>query len=198
MARLAPLCLASLLAVACNGGGSASLAADFCDRRDECGELRGLTREACVAQEEAYLESLGDTRADCEATYEECLAGAICDDFRECWIDEVPEVCGCPDVFVRIVDPVDGQTITAADDADPSTGQLEYDVVVEAGCLEEAEQVELYLLAPTESSYGFATPDASGRAVIRVPLVIPDTHRFVARGTVTDVESAEISVDVSP
>ncbi len=179
------------------GGESGSVATATCERRDECGNLMGLSVDECVSLEEEYLASLGSQRGACEAAYDACLDGAICDDFRECHADIGPDVCGCPDVFVRLVDPVDGQTITPADDADPSDAQIQYDFVIETGCLEETEQVELVLLAPVMSSYGFGAPDARGVVVIRPPL-IPGENRFVARGTASGVMSAEITVTVAP
>lgn len=148
-------------------------------------------------REEQYLASLGDQRAACEAAWETCLDGAICDDFRECHAEIGRDVCGCPDLRVAIVDPVDGQTITAADDADPSDGQLQYDFVIETNCLEPDEQVELRLLEPAETAYGFGLPDARGVVVVRAPL-LPGTSRFVARGTVSAVRSAEIEITVAP
>ena len=195
-------CLLALLLPTCLGlgacGSSSSPAEATCARREECGNSEGLTLAECTAIEEDYLQSLGSQRGTCEQAYEECLGGAICDDFRECRLNIGPDVCGCPDVFVRILDPIDGQTITGADDADPSDATIQYDVVVEAGCLGETEQVELFLLQPVESSYGFGAPDARGRATIRVPF-IPGTNRFLARGsTMTTVTSSEVTVTVSP
>lgn len=185
------------LIAGCGDDGSVSPAAATCERRDECGNLMGLTVEECTSLEEDYLATLGDQRSTCESAYEACLEGAICDDFRECHADIGPETCGCPDVYVRLVDPVDGQTITAADDADPSDAQLQYDFVIETSCLEELEQVELVLLEPVESSYGFGMPDATGTATLRVPL-IPGTNRFLARGMTTAAQSAPVTVTVSP
>ncbi len=179
------------------GGEATSPAAATCERRGECGNLMGLGVEECTSLEESYLASLGAERAACEAAYEACLEGAICDDFRECHANIGREVCGCPDVYVRLVDPVDGQTITAADDADPSDGQLQYDFVIETSCLEELEQVELRLLEPAESSYGFGMPDARGAMTLRVPM-LPGTNRFLARSTTSGVQSAEITVTVTP
>ena len=185
---------ASLLLAACDAG---AVAEATCLRREECGNLMGLTVDECTAREEAYLDSLAGGRGACEAAWDACLDGAVCDDFRECHGNIGPETCGCPDVYVRILDPVDGQVITSADDVDPSDGTIQYDFVVEAGCLEEFEQVELRLLAPAMSSYGFGAPDAMGRATIRVPL-IPGENRFVARGMTTTATSDEITVNVSP
>lgn len=195
---LLALALLPSFALGACGSSGGSPAEATCARREECGNSMGLTITECTAIEEDYLASLGAQRATCEAAYDECLMGAICDDFRECHIDIGPETCGCPDVFVNILDPVDGQTITAADDADPSDSTIQYDVVVEAGCLGDLEQVELYLLEPVESSYGFGTLDARGRATIRVPF-IPGTNRFLARGsTMTTVTSSEVTVTVGP
>lgn len=177
----APLLLtAALLLTACTNTPDPS--AGTCERRMECGNLEGLTVEECAAAEQARLDRLsGDTRATCAAAIDACLDGATCDDFRACHADIDRTVCPCPDPSVRIVDPVDGQTIGAADDADPSDAQLQYDFVVETVCFEDLEQVELVLLDPVESSYGFGRPDMTGRATIRVPL-IPGANRFVARG----------------
>lgn len=195
LAKLGAFSLALTLA-ACNGGGP-STAAATCERRGECGNLMGLSVEECTTLEEEYLATLGGQRAGCEAAWEACLEGAICDDFRECHAEIGRDVCGCPDLRVTIVDPVDGQTLTAADDADPSDSQIQYDFVIETSCLEEAEQVELRLLEPVESSYGFGAPDARGVVTIRPPL-IPGTNRFFARGTISAVQSAEITITVSP
>ena len=180
-------------------GCTSSPAGGTCERRDECGNLEGLTLDECIANESTYLDTLsGADRSMCENALAACLEGEICDDFRECQANIDRTVCPCPDVSVNIVDPVAGQTITAADDVDPSDGTIQYDFIVETSCLEDLEQVELYLLAPVESSYGFGLPDMSGRATIRTPLVIPGEHRFVARGVTSTVMSAEITVDVSP
>lgn len=188
------LAFALLSITGCTGASSPAEAT--CQRRADCGDLVDLTVEECTELEDAYLSSLGGGRGACEEAWRECLDGEICDDFRVCHADIEPEVCGCPDVFVRIVDPVDGQSIGPADDADPSDSQVQYDFVIEAGCLEELEQVELRLLSPVESSYGFGAPDARGRVTIRVPL-IPGENRFVARGMATDVMSEEITVTAS-
>lgn len=159
-----------------------------CARREECGNLEGLTVEACAAAERALLDRLsGDARATCASAIDACLDGASCDDFRACHADIDRATCPCPDPSVTIVDPIDGQTIAAS----------EHDFVIDTVCLEDLEQVELFLLDPVESSYGFGRPDPAGRATIRVPL-IPGTNRFVARGTTTPVTSAEITVTVAP
>ena len=191
------LCIGLLLTACGDGAGSGSAAAATCERRDMCGNLGELSVDECTALEEDYLATLGGQRGTCEAAWDACLEGEVCDDFRECHANIGPETCGCPDVRVAILDPVDGQTITMEDDADPSTGELQYDFVVEASCLAEFEQVELFLLEPVESSYGFGAPDARGRATIRVPL-IPGSNRFVARGMTTDVSSSEVTVTVTP
>lgn len=149
--------------------------------------------------EEAHLDTLsGSDRSTCENALAVCLEGESCDDFRECQANIDRSVCPCPTVFVNIVDPVDGQMITSADDVDPSENGIQYDFVIETSCLEDLERVELYLLAPAESPFGFGLPDAAGRATIRTPLVIPAEHRFVARGVTTSVMSGEITIDVSP
>lgn len=191
------LLVASAVALlsACEGGPS--LANATCERRDACGNLDGLTVAECVEREESYLSTLGDGRGTCESAWEACLEGEMCDDFRECHGVITRATCGCPDLRVAILDPVDGQTVTAEDDADPSTGQLDYDFVVEASCLADLEPVELVLLEPAEASYGFGVPDARGRVTLRVPL-LPGTNRFIARGSSTAVMSAEITVTVSP
>lgn len=196
MLTRAPVALVALALAACSSSPDPS--GGTCERRDECGNLEGLTVDQCQAAEQEKLDRLsGDARATCASAIEACLDGATCDDFRACHADIDRSVCPCPDPSVRIVDPMDGQSIAAADDADPSDAQLQYDFVVETVCLEELEQVELVLLDPVESSYGFGRPDLSGRAVIRVPL-IPGSNRFVARGMTTAVTSAEVTVDVSP
>lgn len=195
-AHLAFFPLLGLLLLGCEGGDG-SIAEATCERRDACGNLMDLTVDECAMIEEDYLATLGAQRGTCEAAWDECLAGEVCDDFRECHGNITRETCGCPDLRVAILDPVDGQTITMEDDADPSTGEIQYDFVVEASCLEDLEQVELFILSPVESSYGFGAPDARGRATIRVPL-IPGENRFVARGMTSDVSSAEITVTVSP
>lgn len=187
--------VSTLLAAAC----SSSPAGGTCERRDECMNLDGLTVAECTAIEETYFDTLsGSDRSMCEAALAVCLEGEICDDFRECQANIDRTVCPCPNVFVNLVDPVEGQMITTADDVDPAEGGIQYDFVIETGCLEDLEQVELQLLAPVDSSYGFGLPDMSGRAVIRTPLIIPGEHRFVVRGVTTSVMSAEVTIDVSP
>lgn len=183
LARLAALVV---LTTACASPPDPS--GSTCERRSECGNLEGLTVEQCAAAERSLLERLsGDARASCASAIEACLDGATCDDFRACHADIDRATCPCPDPSVTIVDPTDGQTISAS----------EYDFVIDTVCLEDLEQVELFLLDPVESSYGFGRPDPAGRATIRVPL-IPGTNRFVARGTTTTVTSAEVTVTVAP
>ena len=195
MSRTSIAALGALFLAAC----SSSPADGTCRRREECGNLGGLTLQECISTERTYLDSLpGGDRAPCENALSACLDGAICDDFRECQANIDRTVCPCPNVTMTIVDPTDGQMIGGADDADPVTTMIEYDFVIDSSCLEELERVELHLLAPADSSYGYGTPDMAGRAVIRAPLVIPGAHRFVARGMTTPVMSGEITVDVSP
>jgi len=190
--RIAPL---ALLLIACSGSDAAT--AGTCERRDECGNLEGLTVAECEAAEQMRLDRLGgDARSTCEAAISACLDGETCDDFRECQANLDRTVCPCPDPTLTIVDPVDGQTLGPDDDVEPG-GMVDYDFVIDSVCLEDLEQVELFLLEPAMSSYGFGAPDGSGRAIIRVPL-LPGTNRFVARGMTTAVSSAEVSVTVSP
>lgn len=185
----------ALLLAACSGSDAAT--AGTCERRDECGNLDGLSVAECEAAEQRLLDRLdGDARSTCESAISACLDGETCDDFRECQANIDRTVCPCPDPTLTIVDPVDGQTIGPEDDAVPG-GMIDYDFVVDTVCLEDLEQVELFLLEPAMSSYGFGTPDGAGRAVIRVPL-LPGTNRFVARGMTTAASSAEVSVMVSP
>ena len=181
--------------VGCSNGDAT---AGTCERREECGNLAGATLAECEATEQARLDRLtGEARSTCEAAIAACLDGEVCDDFRACQADIDSTVCPCPDPTVTIVSPVDGQTLGAADDADPSDAQLQYDFLFETVCFEELEQVELLLLAPVESSYGFGTPDGAGGGTIRVPL-IPGENRFVARGTIGTARSAELTVTVTP
>ena len=169
-----------------------------CERREECGNLDGRTVAECTADEQALLDRLsGDTRSTCENAIAACIDGATCDDFRECQANIDRSVCPCPDPSVTIVAPVDGQTLGAADDADPSTSMIDYDFIIDTVCLEDLEQVELLLLEPAESSYGFGAPDGAGRATIRAPL-FPGANRFSARGMTSAAQSAEVSVTASP
>ena len=193
-------CTRATLAVLLLGAGCArpEPSAETCARRAECGDLAGLTEAECEAGERARLDRLsGDARATCADATGACLEGASCDDFRACHAAIDRTTCPCPDPSLVFVAPRDGQTITSADDADPSDAQLDFDFVIDAVCLERSEQVQLFLLAPAMSSYGFGAPDARGRAIIRAPL-IAGTNRFVARGMTTAVASAEITVSVSP
>lgn len=195
MSRFAIAALAAILVFGC----TSSPADGTCQRREECGNLGGLTLEECISAERTYLDSLpSDDRATCENALNACLEGAICDDFRECQGTIDRTVCPCPNVTMAILDPIDGQRIGVADDADPTTTMIEYEFVIESTCLEDLEQVELHLLAPADSSYGYGLPDTAGRTVIRAPLVIPGAHRFVARGMTTPVMSEEITVTVAP
>lgn len=179
--------------------GSADPAPATCERRDECGNLDGVSIEACVDAERALLGRIDDAsaRTVCADAKAGCLNGATCDDFRACQANLDRTTCPCPTPTVTLLDPVDGQALGPADDADPNDTQLQYDFVVEAVCLDDDESVELVLLEPVMSSYGFASPDSTGRAVIRAPL-LPGSNRFVARGSRTLATSAEISVEVTP
>ncbi len=195
MTRSTLLTAIALLVAACSNSAAVG---GTCERREECGNLEGLTVAECTAAEASRLDRLtGDARATCENAITACLDGEICDDFRECQANIDRTVCPCPDPSVTIVDPVEGQVISAADDADPSDTQLQYDFVIETVCLAELEQVELLLLDPVETSYGFGLPNALGRTTIRVPL-IPGANRFAARGMTTAARSADVSVMVSP
>ncbi|MCB9597998.1 MAG: hypothetical protein H6719_35105 [Sandaracinaceae bacterium] len=188
----------ALFALALGACSNADPSGGTCERREECGNLEGLTLAECTAAEQERLDRLsGDARSTCESAVAACLDGVTCDDFRACQADIDRSVCPCPDPSLTIVSPTDGQTIGAADDADPSDAQLQYDFVIDSTCLEELEQVQLFLLDPVESSYGFGRPDLTGRATIRVPL-IPGSNRFIARGMTTSVESAMVTVNVSP
>ena len=192
--RSSLILLATLLA----GCATPDAASGTCERREECGNLAGATVAECRDTEQTRLDRLeGDARSSCEAAIAACLEGEVCDDFRACQADIDSTVCPCPDPTVTILSPTDGQTLGAADDADPSDAQLQFDFVFETVCFEELEQVELLLLAPVESSYGFGTPDGAGRVTIRVPL-IPGENRFAARGTVGTARSAELTVTVTP
>lgn len=99
---------------------------------------------------------------------------------------------------VAILDPVDGQAIGPADDADPSTPMIEYEFVIDTCGLEELEQVELVLTVPVSSPWGYGLPDETGIARIQAPLQIPGDHTFYVQGVETAVQSPEITISVSP
>jgi len=95
---------------------------------------------------------------------------------------------------LEILDPVDGQTITPSDDADPSTSEVDYTVTVLACGFGEEEQVELHLLEPVESRYGVAF--AEERTIdFDVPL-LPGDGRFEARSVDGMVRSEQVAFTV--
>lgn len=108
---------------------------------------------------------------------------------------ESGDACGDDTSWVRIVAPQEGQVLSADDDTMPG-GVVDYDVVVEHCGLLPEQQVELLLLSPVESPYGYRMADTE-RLVYPVPF-IPGEQRMQARVVDSTIESTILSFSVSP
>lgn len=104
----------------------------------------------------------------------------------------------CTDTAVTILDPIEGQTITAADDRDPAMPLTQYVFVVEARCLQEDEQVSVFLREPRESLYAGLNPvPTSDVAYESNPVVLlPGDNVFVAVTSISMTESEPVAVAV--
>ena len=106
----------------------------------------------------------------------------------------------CTDTALTILDPIEGQRITAADDADADQPGTQYVFVVEARCLLEDEQVEMHVRQPVESVYAGLDPVPMSDDVYQSSPVdlLPGTNVFVAISSESMTESAEVEVSISP
>lgn len=92
--------------------------------------------------------------------------------------------------------PLDGAAITAADDLDPMTGALQYDIRGKGCGIDPAMQVGVYMLDPVETGYAFTTAGDGNLVFASVPLV-PGTLRMQLRTVDTMVQSDVISFSVT-
>ena len=96
---------------------------------------------------------------------------------------------------LAILDPDDGQMLTAADDVTPG-GTIDYDFVVRACGFEETDQIVLRLLVPFETDYGFMFADDTTLVYPAVPL-LPGDLQFRVASMDGSVTSEIISVSVA-
>jgi len=96
---------------------------------------------------------------------------------------------------IWITAPVEGQVLTADDDAAPG-GVVDYDVVVEHCGFTADDEIGIHLIEPVASPYGFrwVTDDM---LVYRVPF-IPGEQRMQARTRDDGVQSEILSFSVAP
>lgn len=104
----------------------------------------------------------------------------------------------CTDTAVTILDPIEGQNITAADDVDPAEPLTQYVFVVEARCLQEDEQVSVFLREPRDTLYAGLNPvPMSADAYQSNPVVLlPGRNVFVAVTSISNTESEPVAVTV--
>lgn len=109
--------------------------------------------------------------------------------------DDTGPTCGSGQ-SLEILAPMDGATLTMADDADTTMGGLQVEIAVLACGFDVGSFTEVWVTAPFESRYAVLTIDESP-LVSTVVSLVPGDLTMEARGPEGMVVSAPISISVS-
>jgi hypothetical protein len=119
-----------------------------------------------------------------------CLALAACGD------DAAPGECAAGAKSLAFLAPVDGASLTMADDTNPDMALLQIDFRARACGIDPLLDVGIYMLEPTATSYAF-TSAGDGILIFTDISLIPGTLRFELRSVeATPVVSTPITIDV--
>lgn len=110
--------------------------------------------------------------------------------------DDAGSTCGSGR-SLEILAPMDGATITMADDADASMGGLQVEIAVLTCGFEEGSFTEVWVTDPFESRYAVLTIFDDTPVATTVVSLVPGNLTMEARGPEGMVVSDPISIDVT-
>lgn len=116
---------------------------------------------------------------------------------QACGGDDTAGECTAGVKSLAFIDPLDGASLTMADDTNPDMPLLQYDFRARGCGIDPFVQAGIYMLEPTATDYAF-TDAGDGNLLFSDVSLIPGTLRFELRSVEpTPVVSAPISIDVT-